>query len=154
MNPLAFEQQQAATANRAAQQLAKQQDRHAFQLQQQYRARTSMGFNLDALGTPDQVSSLAATYDQIQVRNGAQSILFQRDTGAAGSSPVTTQSVVKANGQLAAVPAFGPIASETLKQQSAFEAAAQKSVPAWERYAIPAALGAGALIVLVIVLRK
>lgn len=154
MNQILFEQQQQQRNDAAAAKLALQQEQHAFQLARQNKAKQSNGFNLDAIGSPDQVAALASSYDQVQVRNGQQSILFQRDTGLPGSSPVTTQSVVRANGQLDAVPAFGPLATSVLNQQTALQQAAAKSVPAWERYAIPAAGGVMALIILVVVLQK
>lgn len=148
-----FAQRQQAQSAKAAAQLAKQQDQEAFALAKAKQNKQSNGFNLDAIGSPAQVASLAAQYDQVQVRNGQQSILFQRDTGAVGSSPVTTQSVVAADGTLKAVPAVGPLAKALLTQQTAYQQSVTAGTPAWERYAVPVIGGAMALVLLVIVLK-
>lgn len=107
---------------------------------------TSRGLNTDFLGSPEEVSSLAEQYDQVQFSNGNEKVILQRNN----SGGVSTQSVLNSMGNLTAVPAVGTLANN-LRNAATSNAAAAKTItadatPAWERYAIPVIGGAALLV--------
>lgn len=81
--------------------------------------RESTGFNLDSLGSPDEISALAGKYEQVQFKNGSQSVLLQGNITSAVAPPVETQSVLAADGTLKPVPVVGPLAQAVAKAQAA-----------------------------------
>ena len=125
-----------------------------FQLAKKTAKTTSKGLNTDFLGSPTEVAALAGQYDQVQFKNGQESVLLQRNNVAG----VTTESKINAKGVLTAVPDVGNLANNLRAANVADAKASQKinvaTVPAWQRYAIPIVGGAVLLLGTVFVLRK
>lgn len=129
-----------------------------FQAQQRLALKTahttSKGLNTDFLGAPTEVAGLAAQYDQVQFKNGQESILLQRNNVAG----VVTQAAVNAKGILTAVPDVGNLRNN-LRAANVADANAQSKVqkattPVWQRYAIPVVGGALVLVGTIFLLRR
>lgn len=108
--------------------------------------RESAGFNLDSLHFQP-IEDLFASYDQVQVRNGNQNLLLQRSTA---DNTVAPRADLNTAGNLQVLPDVGGKAAAF--QQSAL-AARKAATPTWEKYAVPVAIGAAALIAIVMVIR-
>jgi hypothetical protein len=107
----------------------------------------SRGFNLDSLANSPPIRDLFASYDQVQVKNGNQSVLLQRSTADHSVAP---QADVNAAGSLQVLPDVGGKAQAYQKQALAARAA---ETPTWEKWLLPIGAGVGGLILLVIVLK-
>lgn len=129
-----------------------------FQLQSRLALKTakttSKGLNTDFLGAPTEVANLASQYDQVQFKNGQESVLLQRNNVAG----VVTQSALNARGVLTAVPDVGNLRNNLRAANVADAKAQQKetvaTVPAWQRWAIPIVGGAVLLVGTIFVLRR
>lgn len=129
-----------------------------FQAQQRLALKTahttSKGLNTDFLGAPSEVANLAGQYDQVQFKNGQESILLQRNNVAG----VVTQTALNAKGVLAAVGDVGNLRNN-LRAANVADANAQSkitvaTVPAWQRYAIPIVGGAVLLVGTIFLLKR
>lgn len=108
--------------------------------------RETAGFNLDSLQNAS-TAALIDGYDQVQIKSGAQQLILQR---AVSGNSVTPQADLNANGVLQIVPDVGPARTNLIAAQTA-EANAAK--PAWEKYAIPVAIGVAAIVAVVVAIR-
>lgn len=125
-----------------------------FRLLNKTAKTTSKGLNTDFLGSPSEVNALAQGYDQVQFKNGQESVLLQRNNVAG----VVTQSVINSRGVLTAVPDVGTLRNN-LRAANVADANAQKKVtvattPAWERFAIPIVGGAVLLVGVIFALKR
>lgn len=115
--------------------------------------RETQGFNLDSLQSQS-IDNLFASYDQVQVKSGAQSILLQRSTANQTVAPRTD---INGLGQLQVLPDVGAAQTnyQVAQRQAAATAATQAAAatPAWEKLAVPIGIGAAALIAIVLAIR-
>ena len=123
---------QQAAAQKQAAQLASQQARYNQQLllKSTPTKSESRGFNLDSLGDPSAIDQLAAQYDQVQFKNGSQSVLLQRAVNGATVSP---HADVNANGVLQVVPDAGASYANYEKAQANSAAQLNPAMPATEK---------------------
>jgi hypothetical protein len=115
--------------------------------------RESTGFNLDSLATPG-IGELVDAYNQVEVRNGNQSILLNRsdnggNIGGTNSTGTGTNPVdINAAGNLQIVPTVGGKAQAFSQAQAT--AAAQ---PSTLRALLPIGLALAGVVVIVVILK-
>lgn len=111
----------------------------------------SKGFDLSSLANQS-ISALVGAYDQVQVKNGQQSIILERSP-----SDTLNPTDIAQNGSLQVVPSVGAAATnyQVAQRQAANTGAIQASAatPTWEKYAVPIGIGAAALIAIVLAIR-